>query len=97
MCVCIFLVEILKRSILVLVSLGCLANPFVKPPENSRSRSHLPITYDMKNNIGLKNKIKKKGNKKEKMFNSNKVVLLQQRFKAFVAGQKSKTIKKCLQ
>lgn len=50
-----------------------------------------------KNNIGLKNKIKKKGNKKEKMFNSNKVVLLQQRFKAFVAGQKSETIKKCLQ
>ena len=43
-----------------------------------------------KNNIGLKNKIKKKGNKKEKMFNSNKVVLLQQRFKEFVAGQKSK-------
>ena len=50
-----------------------------------------------KNNVGLKNKIKKKGNKKEKMFNSNKVVLLQQRFKAIVAGQKSKTIKKCLQ
>ena len=28
-----------------------------------------------KNNIGLKNEIKKKGKEKEKMFNSNKVVL----------------------